>query len=189
MPQAFFKEYLTSLKADIEALDRERLEQALGLMWETYRAGGQFLFFGNGGSAATASHAAADFCKWTATEGKPRVRALSLADNVAALTAVGNDIGYESVFVEQMKSALRPGDLAIGISASGNSPNVLEAIRYAAAHGAKTMGWVGFGGGKLAGLVDVAIVLEDRSYGRVEDVHMVLDHLLAEALRRRIAQA
>ncbi|MCX7017014.1 MAG: SIS domain-containing protein [Candidatus Sumerlaeota bacterium] len=189
MPIAFFDEYLAALKADIDLLDRRVLQQALDLMFKVYQAGGQIFFFGNGGSASTATHAAADFAKWTITEGKPRVRALSLSANMAAVTAFGNDVSYDAIFVEQLKNLLRPGDLAVGISASGNSPNVLEAIRYARDHGGRTMGWIGFGGGKLAGMVDVAIGLDDRSYGRAEDVHMILDHVLVEALRQRIAES
>jgi D-sedoheptulose 7-phosphate isomerase len=149
--------------------------------------GKKVIFMGNGGSATTASHFARDISIGTAAEGKPRLRAASLVDNVAMITSLANDVDYNSIFKEQLVGQLDKGDVVIGISASGNSPNVLEAIKFARGQGAVTVGLIGFGGGKLKGLVDKSIVLSSRDYGQVEDTHLVLDHIVTCLVRERIA--
>jgi D-sedoheptulose 7-phosphate isomerase len=149
--------------------------------------GKKVIFMGNGGSATTASHFARDISIGTAKEGKPRVRAISLADSIAAITSLANDIGYNSVFKEQLIGQVDKGDVVIGISASGNSPNVLEAMEYARSAGAVTVGFIGFGGGKLKELSDKSIVLSSRDCGQVEDSHLVLDHIFTCLVKERIA--
>ena len=141
---------------------------------------------GNGGSAATASHFANDLGLGPRVLGGRAYRAISLADNMAFVSAAGNDVGYESIFVEQLKTLMRPGDVVIGISASGNSPNVLRAMEVRETHGAVTVAFAGFDGGALVHLVDEAILVRTPKgdYGPVEDVHMVLDHLLTMYLAR-----
>jgi D-sedoheptulose 7-phosphate isomerase len=139
---------------------------------------------GNGGSAATASHLACDLGKGTATEGAARFRVLSLCDNSSLLTALGNDHSFEQIFVEQLKGLLGDRDVVIVISASGNSPNVLRALEYARSRGAQTIGLLGFGGGEAAKMVDVALVSATRNYGIAEDLHLVLQHMLTQAIRK-----
>ena len=130
---------------------------------------------GNGGSAATAAHMAIDFEKFT------EMRVVSLT-NVPNITAWGNDVGYDAVFSEQLKRQLRPGDAVIAITASGNSPNILRAVELARERGVSTIGFIGFGGGKLKDMVDVALTVSSRNYGVVEDFHLSLNHVLSQHL-------
>ncbi len=179
----FYKEYLNSLKEAITELDLNQVDGIVGVLQEAQENTQQVFLFGNGGSAATASHLACDLAKIAAVPGKSPLRAISLTDNVAMMTAIANDISYDDIFVEQMSALWNQGDLAIGISASGNSPNVLKAIEYAKNHGGKTIGFSGFGGGKLAKIADLNITFSSRNYGVVEDMHLVLTHLISQAFR------
>ena len=138
-----FNEYLNWLKEAIAELDLNELERIMDALQEAQENARQVFLFGNGGSAATASHLACDLAKTAAVHGKPRLRAISLTDNVSMITAIANDISYDDIFVEQMSVLWNRGDLAIGISASGNSPNVLKAIKYANEHGGTTIGFSG----------------------------------------------
>ncbi|MER3404974.1 MAG: phosphoheptose isomerase, partial [Chloroflexota bacterium] len=125
-------------------------------------------------------------CKLTIAPGRPRVRALALTDNVPLLTAWANDSAYSDVFAEQLENLVEPGDVVVAISGSGNSPNVLKAVELARARGAATIGWTGFQGGRLKDLVDVVIIVPSDSMAQIEDVHLTLNHALAEALREAI---
>jgi D-sedoheptulose 7-phosphate isomerase len=138
---------------------------------------------GNGGSASTATHFACDLSKATVVEGQPRMRVTSLTDNVALLTAWANDTSYDNVFAEPVRSLVNPGDLVIAISASGNSPNVLNGIDAAHERGAVTVGLVGCSGGRLRQLVDICVHVEDHDYGVVEDCHLVLEHAITASVR------
>jgi D-sedoheptulose 7-phosphate isomerase len=146
-------------------------------------------FLGNGGSAATASHFAVDLGKGTKVRGARPFRALSLTDNQAFLTAQANDEGYDSAFVGQLEGLLRPGDVVVGITASGNSQNLIDAFTFARAHGATTVGLLGFDGGRLLALSDVAVVVRTPKgeYGPVEDLHLVIDHIVTNYLCRWLA--
>ena len=186
MADPFVGEYLDGLRAVLDEVDPETVSRVVDLLWEAYRAGRRIFILGNGGSAATASHMMCDLAKGCAVEGKPLVKAMSLTDNTSLLTALGNDVGYEHVFTEQVKVFLEPGDVVVAITASGNSPNVLEAVRYAAEHGAATVGLIGFGGGRLKELVGADVTVASHNYGHVEDVHGVLGHLISQCLRARI---
>jgi len=189
MADPFVGAYLDGLRALLDEVDPEAVTRCLDRLWEAWRAGRRIFILGNGGSAATASHMMCDLAKGCRVEGRPPVRALSLTDNVAVLTAVANDIAYDRIFVEQLRVFLEPGDVVVVITASGNSPNVLEAARYAASRGAVVVGLIGFGGGRLKDLVDEAVVVSSRNYGHVEDLHCILEHLLSQGLRRRIEAA
>jgi len=186
MDEAPVARYLEGLTAVLGEVDRAAVARVVDLVWEAYREGRRVFLIGNGGSAATASHWMCDLAKGCAVEGRPRLKALSLTDNVALLTALGNDVGYEHVFTEQLKVFMEPGDLVLAMSVSGNSANVLEAVRYASDNGAATAGFVGCGGGDLAGLVDVAVTVDSRNYGHVEDLHAILSHLVSQCVRARI---
>ncbi len=178
-----------------EALDRTPLGQVESIAWEmlaAYDRGGHIFVCGNGGSAATATHMACDLAKNTAVEGMPRLRALALTDNAALIMALANDLGYDAIFAEQLRGLpVGREDLVVAISGSGNSPNVLAAIRVARDAGARTAGLTGMGGGQLAGLVDAALVVPSDEMEIVEDVHLAVNHMLTRALRlafrRRVA--
>jgi D-sedoheptulose 7-phosphate isomerase len=178
--------YAAYLMELLECLDLDAVGRA-GVAFEEARHRDNTIFFiGNGGSAATASHCANDFGFGPRRIGGRPYRAISLTDNVAFMTAAANDTGHESMFVEQLKTLMRSGDVVVAISASGNSPNVLDAVRYAARHGATTIGLTGFDGGELLRIVDVAIHVStpQGDYGPVEDIHLILEHILSSYLAR-----
>ncbi|MAG14869.1 MAG: SIS domain-containing protein [Dehalococcoidales bacterium] len=181
--------YLKGLTGCLEELSRweAEIERAADIIFAAYQKGKQVFIMGNGGSASTASHCALGFAKQSAVMGKPRLKAKSLADNIGLITAWGNDADYSSVFLEQLRDQLAPGDVVIGISASGNSPNVLRAVEYAKEEGAATITLIGFGGGKLKQLADESIALSSRDYGQVEDAHLALTHILSDFLKEKIA--
>ena len=139
---------------------------------------------GNGGSAATASHAATDWLKPNRQDSLGGITAVSLVDNVALLTAWANDTSFDNVFAAQLKSLLQPGDVVIAVSGSGNSPNVLQAVEVAREAGAVTIGFSGFDGGALSRMTDISVVVPCDSQGMIEDVHLMLVHALTVALRQ-----
>ncbi len=145
---------------------------------------------GNGGSAATAAHFANDLSLGPRVFGGKAYRAISLTDNTALMTAAANDLGYDSVFVEQLKTLLGTGDVVIAISASGDSPNVIRAVEYANEAGAVTIGLTGFDGGRLREIVNehVHIATPKGDYGPVEDLHLILNHLITSYLARLTAE-
>ena len=170
--------------AEVSIEDLRDIEEAL---FEAWLHGRTIFIAGNGGSAATASHWTNDLNKGTITAGQHRFRAIALTDNVPLITAWGNDTAYERIFVEQMTNFLRPGDVFIAISGSGNSPNVIAAARWAQDAGAVTIGLLGRDGGRLRALVDHAVVVPTDRMEQIEDVHLALSHALCTVLRTRIA--
>jgi len=186
MFREFVSHYRKGLDQCYDELPVEKLERVAEILLRAQREGRRVFFLGNGGSATTASHMAVDFGKGTALAGQPRLRAISLTDNVGVITAWANDANYEAVFKEQLENLLEPLDVVIAISASGNSPNVLQAVEFGRKRGAVTIGLIGFGGGKLKDLVDIDITVSSRNYGQVEDFHLTLDHILSQYLRERI---
>jgi D-sedoheptulose 7-phosphate isomerase len=149
------------------------------------KRGKQVFVMGNGGSAATASHIATDWSKTAERVGKPLIRCMSLNDNVAFMTAIGNDLGYEHVFSRQMQNLLQRGDVVVIVSGSGNSPNVIKAAEYAKEKGATTIGMTGFSGGKLRKIVDICLHIDSDQYGVIEDLHMAAGSILAFYLKQR----
>ncbi len=178
--------YLLQLGHAVAALPRDRLTALGELLYRAYRNEKQVFTLGNGGSASTASHMAADLAKNTIGPNMRRFHILSLNDNQAMLTAIANDLGYEHVFREQLQSLIRAGDLLIAISGSGNSPNVLNAIRYAQRQSAEVVGILGFDGGKAAAMVDLAIVVPSDHYGVVEDVHLIINHIVVDYFKAKL---
>jgi D-sedoheptulose 7-phosphate isomerase len=170
-------------------MPREPVDRLVDELDRAWRRNAQVFLLGNGGSAAAAAHLACDLGKGTVQQGAHRMRIIPLVDNVPLITAWANDTAYERVFVEQLAGLLRPGDLVIAISGSGNSPNVIRAVEYAAAMAATTVGITGFSGGRLAGMVDLPVIVPDDCMERIEDVHLVIGHAAAVALRGRIAAA
>jgi D-sedoheptulose 7-phosphate isomerase len=181
-------QYLTELESVIRDLSRQDIESVAEALMAAWRGRRQVLILGNGGSAATASHMMNDLNKFASVPGRPRFRAIALTDNVPLLSAVGNDQGYAEVFVEPLQNLLQAGDVVIAISASGNSPNVVRAVEYAQAQGATVIGFCGQPGGRLAQLADLKVTVPSDRIGQQEDGHLILNHVLAFALRARIEQ-
>ena len=176
-------EYISDLKALLEKMPVEDIHRVVSLLEKTRESKGHVFIFGNGGSAATASHFACDLSKGAISEGKRRIKAFALTDNVHLLTAWANDTSYDMVFSEQMKNYIEPGDVVIAISGSGNSPNVLNGINVAREKGAITVGFIGFSGGKLKDLVDVHVIAPVDNMERAEDVHLLFEHIITVCLR------
>jgi D-sedoheptulose 7-phosphate isomerase len=181
------QQYLSSLQETIQQLPVHLVEQLIDILQEARLAGRQVFIMGNGGSASTASHFVCDLAKNTRREGWPHFKVIGLTDNMAIFSAYANDEGYENVFAQQLASLVKRGDLVIAISASGNSPNVVKALEMARQHEAKTIGFTGFKGGKMAELVDLHINIPNNSYEQVEDVHLMLEHMTVSALKDRVA--
>ena len=183
-----YAQYIVGLLDNLDCVAIDRV----GRLFEQARRAGRTIFLiGNGGSAATASHVANDLGLGPRVYGGDAYRAVSLTDNVAFMTAAGNDLGYESVFVEQLRTLLSPGDVVVAISASGNSPNVIRAIEYAKTRNAVTVSLTGFDGGVLREIVDESIHIPTArgDYGPVEDLHLLLGHLITTYLARMTAEA
>lgn len=168
----------------IQAVDVSAVEPVVSILRSARERGASVYIMGNGGSAATASHFANDLGKAAKKSGRTPTRVLSLADNVSWLTALANDEGYENVFTGQLDNHLRPGDVVIAISTSGNSTNLVRAVELAKSRGATTIGILGFDGGTLGKLVDVILLVPSQLgyYGPVEDVHMILHHVITACL-------
>ncbi len=169
--------YLAELRKAIETVDLGAVSQAIDWFREARDTGRNIFVCGNGGSAATASHLATDLLKGASYGCASRFRILALTDSLPALTAYANDVSYDCVFVEQLKNFAEPGDLVVGISGSGNSPNVLRAIEYANSAGCRTLSLTGRDGGKLGPLAQLNIQVREPHMGRIEDVHMIVCHM------------
>ncbi len=180
--------YLARLKAAIDELPMDRLEELGDALYRSYRDGKQVFVLGNGGSASTASHMAADMAKNTISAHMRRFRILSLNDNMAMVTALANDLDYRNVFAEQLQNLIRPGDLLIVLSGSGRSENVLRAMRYARSECAQVVALLGFDGGPARELADLSIVVASDDYGVIEDLHLVINHILVDFFRTRLEQ-
>ncbi len=179
----FVNGYLMELTRCVLSLDREKIELAIDMIVEAYKNDRKVFILGNGGSASTASHMACDLGKGTLQRiydnEERRLKVISLTDNVALMTAFANDLSYEDIFLQQLRNLVETGDVVIALSGSGNSPNIVKAIKYAKTCGAKTIGVLGFKtGGKVGPLVDCAIVVDSNFYGPIEDIQLVLNHLI-----------
>jgi D-sedoheptulose 7-phosphate isomerase len=186
----FSAAYLGYLQSVLRRVDIAEIGRFIQTLLNARERGVTIFFIGNGGSAATASHFANDLSVGTNDYVKP-FRAMSLTDNVPILTAIGNDFGYEEIFVRQLRILGKKGDLLVGISASGNSPNVLRAFDHARETGIKTVAITAFDGGKMKTIADegIHVPTELKEYGPAEDVHMVLDHLVGAYLMRYVRVA
>lgn len=180
----FTQDYLASLCIALAQIDTDAVQEAIQLLRATRDAGGTVFVAGNGGSAATASHWVNDLGKATKRSGRQPIRVMGLTDNVAWMTALGNDEGYERIFAGQMENFAKPGDVLIVISASGNSRNLVRAVELARERKVATIGIVGFDGGTLKELVDqpVWVRSEKGAYELVEDVHCAICHAITRYL-------
>lgn len=175
--------YTGGIMKTIQGLPLAELERVILRLDEARWKWQRVFTCGNGGSAITAVHFAADLQKGAMAEGKPIIDSECLCDNMARFSAWANDTSYEDVFVGAMKSKVKGDSVLIAISGSGNSPNVLNAVKAASALGATTIGFTGFDGGRLKNLVDICITVPSRSMEQIEDVHLLLCHLITNCLR------
>ncbi len=181
---AYARRYLAEAREALaEPYVLEAVRAIAPILVRARAAGRTVFFFGNGGSASTAAHFVVDLSKVAARGPGRRIKCVSLSDNVPSMTAWANDADYSRVFAEPLRVLAEPGDVAIAISGSGNSPNVLEAVKVAKEIGVTTIGLTGIGGGKLKGMVDVPVVVPSNSMQHTEDVHVTLLHLLTAYLR------
>ncbi len=189
-PIKFAMAYLEYLQSVLRRIHPAEIGLFVQTLLAARERGATVYFIGNGGSAATASHFANDLAIGTDDYEKP-FRVVSLTDNVAMLTAIANDFGFEEIFVRQLRVLAKTGDVVVGISASGNSPNLLKAFEYARSAGIVTVAITAFGGGKLKGLAEQGIHVPtgDKEYGPAEDAHMALDHLVGAYLTRYVKRA
>ena len=181
---SYFSEYARELARASETIDLLAMENAAKILIDAYTSGARTFSCGNGGSASIANHMQCDHVKGirTATDLAPSV--LSLSTNVELLTAIANDIGYEAVFVHQLQSHARPGDVLIAVSSSGRSPNIVEAIGWARDNGLRTIAITGFDGGPARATAEVAVHVDSTNYGIVEDLHQAIMHALAQYIRQ-----
>ena len=186
-PAAFADAYIQYLQAVLKGIEVNEVAGFVATLLDARERGATVFFVGNGGSAATASHFANDLAIGTNDYEKP-FRAISLTDNVPVLTALGNDFGYEEIFVRQLRILGRPGDVLVGISASGNSPNLIRAFDYANTAGIKTVAITAFDGGGMKAMATEGIHVPTgpKEYGPAEDAHMVLDHIVGAYLMRYV---
>ena len=182
------RQYLDGMGQLLEKIDCDAIEAFADLLFDAWRDDRLVFVFGNGGSASTASHHACDLVKTASVDGQRRLKAFSLVDNVGMGTALGNDLSYEEVFCYPLETYAKRGDLAVAISASGNSPNVLRACEWARANGLAVVGLTGFSGGKLGDLASLHINIPSDDYGLVEDMHLAVGHMVAQILRSRVSE-
>ena len=186
MIRKLFLDYCHGLNKALEGVPADSVEGFIQLLERACKEERQVFLMGNGGSGSTASHAACDLNKGVSYGRPVRFRAICLNDNLPTLMAYANDVSYEEAFVEPLKNFLRAGDLVIGFSGSGNSPNVLKAIEYANQHGAVTVGLSGFDGGKLARLARLSLLVPVHDMQKAEDVHLIIFHVAMQALCARL---
>jgi D-sedoheptulose 7-phosphate isomerase len=167
------------------ALDLAAIEKIAKAFEGAEKQGRTVFVMGNGGSAATASHLACDWSKTAERKGKRLLRCMSLNDNVAFMTAIGNDLGYDEMFSRQLENLLQKDDIVVLISGSGNSPNVLKAAKLARKRGAMTVAMTGFSGGKLRKMADICLHIPSDQYGVIEDMHMAAGSILAFYMKQR----
>ena len=177
----WISDYLKTHKTTLDSIPVDGVGQLVEKLRMALKEDRQVFVFGNGGSAANASHFATDLGKGASDKLGKRFRVLSLNDNVAWMTALGNDYAYEDVFVGQLKNYGRPGDLVLALSVSGNSPNCVKALEWSTQNGLKTVALVGAKRGRMAEIAEQVLVISDTHYGRVEDAQMGICHILCYA--------
>jgi len=182
----FIKEYLDQIRETLDLMEDNlihEMDKLTSILIRARENRNTIFIMGNGGSASTASHFVGDLSKGTIVEGFPRFKAVALTDNIPNMLAWGNDIGYEEIFVGQLKNLMEPGDIVIGISVSGNSMNVIKAIEYANRNGGITIGFSGCDGGRLLKCAQENIHVGNFCMQGVEDIHLLIEHLLTSLIR------
>jgi D-sedoheptulose 7-phosphate isomerase len=178
-------DYITVLQGTMDRLPRELIGDVINTLHDARLTGRQVFIMGNGGSASTATHFVCDLAKNTRREGWPHFRVIGLTDNMAIFSAYANDEGYDKVFSQQLANLIKPNDIVIGISASGNSANVLHGITEAKKYQATTVAFTGFDGGRLGPMVDINIHVDSNIIEHVEDIHLMLEHMIVKSLKER----
>lgn len=195
MNRQLVRDFLSEFADVAKRISENDINKAIDLLFDAWKKGSKIFIIGNGGSASTATHFACDLAKTTAVEGKKRFKVISLTDNVPLLTALTNDDGFASIFVEQLRNLLEKGDVLIAISVHGGSgqdkaglwsQNLTAAIQYAKDNSARTIGMAGFDGGAFKKMTDVCIVVPANSTPYVESWHATLEHLICSCLKERI---
>lgn len=180
--QNFAHQYLTDLTRLLDTFDSRQFERIIEMILDAYENENRIFIMGNGGSGSTASHFACDINKGCCMDLEKKFKVICLNDNIPTMLALANDVSYSAIFEEQLKNFFHKGDLVIGISGSGNSENVLAAIRYAGKNNGRTIGLSGYSGGNLAKLVDVSFIAPADDMQKVEDVHMIVVHMIMQAV-------
>lgn len=183
------KAYFLGVESVLRRLPFALIDSVTDALWQAYLEGKTVYLFGNGGSAALASHCACDLGKGTTMHGKRRFRVVALTDNVPLVTAWANDASYDDIFSEQLAPLIEKDDIALAISGSGNSPNVLKALQVAREAGAFTIGLSGFQGGKMKALCDLCVIVPSDNMQVIEDLHVSVNHALFTSLRTRMCDA
>jgi D-sedoheptulose 7-phosphate isomerase len=178
--------YISTLQHTMEQLPRQLISDVIAVLQRARMQDNQVFIMGNGGSASTASHFVCDLAKNTRREGLPHFRAIGLTDNMAIFSAYANDEGYENVFSKQLANLIRPNDVVIGISASGNSKNVLYAMEEAQKYNVITIGFTGFDGGRLGQMVNINIHVKSNIIEHVEDIHLMLEHMIVKTIKEQV---
>ena len=176
------KKYLQVLEKNLSALNIGQINQIVNVIKSAYDNGNTIFTMGNGGSGTTASHIVCDFNKGASANLIKKFKVMCLNDNVPSISAIANDISYDAIFKEQLKNFLRPGDIVIGISVSGNSGNIIRAIEYANHNGATTIGFCGFDGGKLKKTAKYSIHIKVDDMKVTEDIHSIISHIIMKML-------
>lgn len=179
----YIQTYISTLQETMGRLPQPLIFQVIYTLQNARMQGSQIFIMGNGGSASTASHFVCDLAKNTRYGGLPHFRVIGLADNMEIFSAYANDEGYESVFSQQLINLIKPGDIVIAISASGNSKNVLNAVDEARKYGVTTIGFTGFDGGRLGQMVDIHIHVQSDIIEHVEDIHLMLEHMIVRTIK------
>lgn len=187
--RTWISDYLTAQQRPLESIPAATVETMVETLRQAWSADRQIFAIGNGGNAASAAHFATDLGKGASDVLTRRFRVLTLADNVAWLTAIGNDYAYDDVFLRPLQNLARPGDVLLAGSVSGNSPNLVRAFEWARDHDLRTLALVGAKRGRLAELAEQTIVIDDTHYGRVEDAQMTILHMLCYAFMENRAGA
>ncbi len=188
-PSVAAKDYILALQEVLARLDHAVVDRMVEVIWRGYEDGRTLFLFGNGGSAALASHIACDIGKGTIAGHRKRLKTIALTDNVALITAWANDKAYEEIFSEQLQSLAEGGDIALAISGSGNSPNVIRGLEAARRMGVQTLVLTGFEGGRAKPLADFCLVVPSDSMQHIEDAHLCATHAIFLAVRQRMMQA
>ncbi len=181
-------DYLLAVQGVLARLDHAIVDRMVDVIWRGYEKGRTLFLFGNGGSAALASHFACDIGKGTIAGKRKRLKAVALTDNVALITAWANDKAYDAIFAEQLESLAAKGDIVLAISGSGNSPNVIRGLETARRIGAETLVLTGFEGGRAQPLADLCLVVPSDSMQLIEDAHLCATHAIFLAIRQRMIQ-
>lgn len=181
-----YSAYFQQLKETLDRIDLKPVQRVVEILLKCREDQGTMYIFGNGGSAANASHIAGDFLKGISFGMEKRFKTHCLNDNIAGTTAITNDLSYDEVFIEQLKTYLSSGDVVIGISGSGNSENVVKAVKWARENGAMTIALVGYKGGRLGEIAEVVIHAPVNDMEITEDIHTIVFHMIKQEINRRI---